>query len=94
MTRDGLDYALTDSLFGLSGFQDFHEAAFGRTICNYRPALKALVEVVGRKNEAFIRRFAKEFGYALSTLALETMEYEEIVDSMKKIVRQMESSAS
>jgi hypothetical protein len=73
LTRSGSDYGLTTTLFGLSGIQDIYEAVFGRAFCQYRPALKGFVEVMGQQPESLIRETAKEFGYVLTTLVLETM---------------------
>lgn len=85
LSREGQDYALTEELFALSGFQDIYEAVFGRAFGNFRPALAAFVEVAGRRPEAFVRQFAKELGYGLTTSVLETMGRDDLVSFMEGI---------
>ena len=65
-------------MLSLSGFQDIYEAIFGRAFAHYRPALAAFVDTLGAKPEKVIRDSAKAFGYALTTLVLETMPQESI----------------
>lgn len=83
VSRDGDNYELTHRLLALPGFQDIYEAVFGRTFGNYRPALEAFVEVVGNRPEDFIRDFAKELGYVLTTTTLECMDKESAKDFME-----------
>lgn len=77
LTREGDDYALTRRLLQLPGFQDIYEAVFGREFGNYRPALAAFVHELGNENESVIRQCAVELGYALTTVVLETLSYEQ-----------------
>ena len=91
LTRSGDDYTLTKALFDLPGFQDIYEAVFGRAFGNYQPALIAFVEVVGRKSEKYIRDFAKELGYVLTTSVLETMSKKELVTFMQELDSRMSS---
>ena len=85
LTRSKDDYSLTRDMFNLPGFQDIYEAVFGRAFGNCQPALAAFVEVVGKKPEKYIRNFAKELGYVLTTSALETMDKDELVSFMKEL---------
>ena len=94
LTQDDIDYGLTEKLLGLSGLQDNYEAIFGLAFCNYRPALEAFIQVTSGEKEKFIRVFARELGYALTTSVLETMDVEQIKSLMDSIVLQMKSKAS
>jgi len=91
LTVDDEDnYELTNKLLDLKGFQDTYEAIFGRAFCQYRPAIKAFIETVGHMTEKTIRETAKEFGYILTTLLLESMKEEDIKNSLEKIVSSIE----
>ena len=83
-------YDLTDRLLNLRGFQDVNEAVFGRAFCQYPPAIKAFIEVVGDKPEKIVRRVAKEFGYLTTTLVLEAMDEDEITDELENILNLVE----
>jgi len=78
LTRDGGDYSLTEEVMGLPGFQDLYEAIFGRGFAGYRPAVEAFIETVGRQPEGVIRETAKELGYVLSTVVLETLDTDDL----------------
>lgn len=82
--EDG-DYALTEKLLNLGGFQDVYEAIFGRAFCQHRPALKAFTDILGELPEKTIRDSAKEFGYLLTTMVLEDMNEEDISGALKNI---------
>lgn len=87
LTVDGDgDYSLTEKLLSLKGFQDAYEAFFGRAFCQYRPALKAFIEVVGESPEQTIRDVAKEFGFAMSSRLLEALEENEIEAELNRIL--------
>jgi len=82
---------LTERMLGLPGFQDVYETIFGRSFCQYRPALEAFVEVVGERPEAVVRMVAKEFGYLTTTLLLEAMSREEIAEELERLVLLVEA---
>lgn len=86
------NYELTNTLLGLKGFQDAYEAIFGRALCQYRPALKAFIAVVGDQSEAIIRNVAREFGYAMSAKVLETLSEHEIEMELNAILESMVAS--
>lgn len=90
LTRDGGDYGLTMKMFDLGGIQDIYEAVFGRAFCQYRPALKAFVEVLGQEPQDIIRETAKEFGYVLTTLVLEALDEDSIRGLLKHITARVE----
>ena len=90
-TRDEDSYGLTDQLLSLSGFQDGYEAMFGRSFCQYRPALRAFIEEVGPKQGKVLRETAREFGYLLTTLVLEACSYERLAATLRELVREVES---
>jgi len=89
---DSDDYSLTEKLLGLSGFQDIYEAIFGRAFCQYRPAIKAFIETVGSEKNAVIRNSAKEFGYILTTLLLESMNEDELEKLLQDIVGELKAA--
>ena len=84
-------YELTEKLVGLNGFQDIYEAIFGRAFCQYQPALEAFINVVGSESEKTVRDSSKEFGYVLTTLALESMSRLQIEELLTEIVNQVKS---
>lgn len=90
LTRDGNDYSLTDILLALSGFQDIYEAVFGRAFGSDRRALKTFIETAGKKKEDFVREYAKELGYALSTSVLETLNDSDMEGFMQKVSGRLE----
>lgn len=94
LTRQGDDYDLTTQLVNLPGFQDIYEALFGRAFGNYRPAMAAFIEVVGQRNERFIRNFAKQLGYAMTTTTLETMNESELKELMFDLAGRLEKKAA
>lgn len=94
LTRDGDNYDLTTKMVNLPGFQDIYEALFGRAFGNYRPALAAFIDVTGQKSEKFIRDFAKQLGYALTTTTLETMDEMELKGLMNDLAGRLESKAA
>lgn len=89
--KPGPDYALTDRLLGLNGFQDVYEAIFGRAFSQYLPAMESFVEVVGNRPEQIVRDTAKEFGYLLTTLVLETMDADHLKAVLAELVGIVES---
>ena len=94
LTRDGENYELTERLFALPGFQDIYEGVFGRAFCGYRPAVAAFVEMVGDRQEAFIRAFARELGHILTTSLLESMDEVRVKAVMRELVQRMDDRAA
>lgn len=90
LSRDGQDYGLTEKLVNLNGFQDIYEAIFGRAFAGHFPTLRTLVEMIGCRDEEFIRAFCVELGYALSPSALETMDNAEVKAVVSRVVDAME----
>lgn len=86
------DYDLTKRLLSLNGFQDAYETFFGRAFCQYRPALKSFIEVVGDKPEPIIRGVAREFGFAISSKLLEALEEERIKSELTRILDDVEGA--
>ena len=85
-------YQLSRELLALKGFQDAYEGIFGRAFCQYRPALKAFIQVVGSRPEKVIRAAAREFGFAMSGRVLEVMSEDEIRDELSLILDDLEAS--
>ena len=84
------DYTLSKQLLSLARFQDGYEAMFGRTFCQYQPALAEFINVVGPKSQKMIREVSKEFGYIMTTLVLEALTQVEIEVVLKEIVERVE----
>lgn len=85
------DYSLLEEILALDSFQDFYEACFGRTFCQYRPALEQFIQVAGPLSAVHYRQLAKEFGYSTTTLVLEALSANEIktllVDLKSKLLQ-------
>ena len=87
LTRDDDgSYEFTEEYLSLPGFQDINEAVQGRAFCQYRPALKAFIDVVGNEKEKVIRQVAKDWSYLLTTLVLEGMDEVQLKESLQEIV--------
>lgn len=85
-------YQLSEELLALKGFQDAYEGIFGRAFCQYQPALKAFIQVVGSCQENTIRDAAREFGFAMSGRVLEVMSEDEIRDELLLILEDLGAS--
>lgn len=86
-------YDLTEQMLALSGFQDAYEAFFGRAFCQYRPALKAFLDIVGPRPGGTVKKAAREFGYALSTRVLEALSEDEIAEELHAILAEIDNGA-
>lgn len=87
LTRDDDgSYEFTEEFLSLPGFQDINEAVQGRAFCQYRPALKAFIDVLGKEKEKVIRHVAKEWSYLLTTLLLESMDEAHLKETLQEIV--------
>lgn len=88
------NYELTERLLGLPGFQDVYEGIFGRAFCQYPPAIRAFIDVVGTAPEAIIRQTAKEFSYLLTTLVLESLSESELREILRHLVADVTRAAT
>jgi hypothetical protein len=87
LTRDDDgSYEFTEDFLSLPGFQDINEAVQGRDFCQYRPALKAFIDVLGKEKEKVIRQVAKDWSYLLTTLVLEGMDEAQLKESLQEIM--------
>ena len=92
LTRNGNDYSLTEQLLSLGGFQDIHEAVFGRAFCGHRPAIAAFVDRVGSRAPAVVRQTAREFSNLLTTMVLEGMNEPELKATLGELADQVEAA--